>query len=166
MMDLVDPVDVWAPSVAVPAIRAARADELPYLRGSFAEGYKQSSNRLLKMPWAAYKRDVRPQLEACLASADLLVADLAGDVAGWLALTRGRRVDTVHWIATRLRIGPDGPPLRRQGVMRALVAAADLRDRIVYTHRGVKRSDEWIAKWLARRGAVSVIYEPYERWKA
>lgn len=146
-------------------IRPATDDDMPYIRGKFAEGYKHASNALGKMPWPAYKRDVRPRLYAALDDAEVIVADLHGAVAGWLAISRGRRVDAVHWMATRLRVGADGELLQRRGVMRQLVAAAGLRDRVVYTHRGPKRSDEWIAKWLLRRGAVSVIYEPYESWK-
>lgn len=166
MMDLADPLD--APHFEIRpyvVVRPARTDELAYCRGSFAEGFKLSANALGKMPWTAYKRDVRPRLTACLAAAELLVADLDGDIAGWIALTRGRRVDTVHWIATRLRIGVDGPSLRRHGIARRLVDAAQLKDRIVYTHRGPKRSDVWISQWLGRRGAISVVYEPYESWK-
>ncbi len=165
-MVLADPRDAEHFCGAIVAIRPASADELPYIRASFSEGYKQSSNALAKLPWPTFKRDYRPRLLDAIGSAEVLVAAHDGWVLGWLALSRGRRVDTVHWMATRLKIGLQGQPLRRNGIMRQLVNAADLRDRIVYTHRGVKGSHEWIAKWLARRGAVSVIYEPYERWKA
>jgi hypothetical protein len=148
-------------------IGRATPEDMPYIRGKWSEGYKHSSNALAKLPWASYKRDVRPRLYAALAAPDteVVVAYLGADIAGWMALSRGKRVDTVHWMATRAQIG-DGPPLLRRGVMTALVNATGLRDRIVYTHRGVKRSDEWIGNWLARRGAISIVYEPYERWKA
>lgn len=157
-MVLVNPADAQHFAGPVIAIRPATADELPYIRGAFAEGYKQSSNQLAKLPWSTYKRDVRPRLYQALDGAAILVADHGGEVAGWIALAPGRRVDTVHWITTRLHH-------RGRGVMRALVEAARLKERIVYTHRGPKRSDESIAQWLAARGAVSVVYEPYERWK-
>ena len=48
--------------------------------------------------------------------------------------------------------------------MTALVAAAQLKNRIVYTHRGAKRSDEWIVPWLARRG-VTAAYVPLREWE-
>lgn len=139
-------------------IRSAREDEMPYLRAKFAEGVKLSSNALARASWSTFKRDVRPRLYACLDNSELLVADSAGDVAGWMAVTRGRYTDTVHWLMTR-------HPVRRHRVATQLLDSAGLRDRIVYTHRGTGRSDEWMSGWLARRGAVSVIYEPYERWK-
>lgn len=140
------------------SIRSLAADELPYVRAAFAEGYKRSSNALEKLPWASYKRDVRPRLHAALDSSEVLVADLDGNVAGWIALTRGRRVDTVHWMTTRM-------PLRRRSVMQQLVTAAALKDRIVYTHRPRAGTDALVTEWLRRRGAMGVVYEPYERWK-
>lgn len=155
-----------APVLAVRIRHAHRDDpgEMAYLRGSFGEGYKQSSNRLFKLPWPDFKRLERPRLDAVLARGDtqLLVADLDGAVAGWLAWSPGRRVDTVHWTHTRLRIGK-GETLRRRGVMRALVDAAGLKQRLVYTHRGAKRSDEWIVPWLARRG-VTAAFQSIKEW--
>lgn len=140
------------------SIRSMAADELPYVRAAFAEGYKRSSNALEKLPWASFKRDIRPRLLAALHASEVLVADLDGNVAGWIALERGRRVDTVHWMTTRM-------PLRQRSVMAQLVAAAALKDRIVYTHRPRAAVDEQVTGWLRRRGAVGVVYEPYESWK-
>lgn len=132
--------------------------ELAYIRSTFAEGYKQSSNRLDKLTWPDFKRLERPKLDAVLARADtqLLVADLEGMVAGWLAWTPGRRVDTVHWTHARHQ-------LRKHGVMRALVDAAGLKARLVYTHRGAKRSDNWIVPWLGRRG-INAAFVPMKEW--
>ena len=142
-------------------IRHAHRDdpgEMAYLRSSFCEGYKASSNRLHKLTWPAFKRSERPKLDAVLARGDthLLVADLEGLVAGWLAWSPGRRVDTVHWVTTR-------PQARRRGVMRSVLDAAGLKNRLVYTHRGARRSDEWIVPWLASRG-VHAAYLPLDEW--
>lgn len=145
-------------------MRALAPDDVAYVQGAFSEGYKGSSNRMHKMTWVRYKRDVRPVLHQILARSEVLVAEHDGAVVGWIALVRGARVDTVHWIATRMCID-GGPLLRRRGVMTAIIDAARLKDRIVYTHRGSKRSDEWIASWLRTRGAISVVYQPYEEWK-
>lgn len=139
-------------------VRLMADDELPKVRSDFSEQYKLSSNTLAKLPWRAYKRDVWPGLHEALNRAEILVADHGGRIAGWIALSRGRRVDTVHWIATRHE-------LKRQRVMAQIFDAAGLRDRIVYTHKGPQRSDQWVAQWLMRRGAVAVVFEPYEKWK-
>jgi len=165
-------------------IRHAHRDdpgEMAYIRSSFGEGYKQSSNRLFKMPWPDFKRLERPRLDAVLGRADtqLLVADLDGAVAGWLAWCPGRRVDTVHWTHTRLRIHEDNcatradrrakcdcdaEDLRKRRVMTTLVNAAQLKNRLVYTHRGARRSDEWIVPWLARRG-VTAAFLSLREWE-
>lgn len=148
-------------------IRAAHRDdptEMGYVLGSWSEGHKVSTRRLDDMRWPDYKRTERPRLQAVLDRDDtrLLVADHEGLIAGWLALVHGRRVDTVHWAHTRWRIG-SGEHLRRRGVMRALVDAAGLKSKLVYTHRGARRSDEWIVPWLARRG-VTAAYVPLKEW--
>lgn len=145
-------------------IRGAEPEDAAYVRSSLAEGVKLSSRRLDGMPWPDYKRLERPRLDALLARDDtkLIIADLGGMIAGWIAMSRGRRVDTVHWIHARWRIGK-GEPLRRRGVMRALVAAADLKPRVVYTLRGAMRSDEWITPWLASRG-ITAAYVPLKDW--
>lgn len=149
-----------APAIALRIRHAHRDDpgEMAYLRSSFCEGFKASSNRLAKLPWPDFKRTERPKLDAVLALGDtqLLVADLEGLVAGWLAWSPGRRVDTVHWTHARHQV-------RRRGVMRALVDAAGLKNRLVYTHRGARRSDEWIVPWLASRG-VHAAYLPLAEW--
>lgn len=142
-------------------IRHAHRDdpgEMAYLRASFGEGYKESSNRLHKLPWTDFKRLERPKLDAVLARGDthLLVADLEGLVAGWLAWSPGRRVDTVHWVHTRSQV-------RKRRVMRSLVDAAVLKQRLVYTHRGARRSDEWIVPWLMKRG-VNATYMSMKEW--
>lgn len=147
-------------------------DELPYVLGSWSEGYK-FSERNAKLSWAIYKKHVVPELAAVLGRSDTFVlCARQGDViVGWIAYCRGRSVDTVHWVHTRFRIGESGSPLRRNGIMTELINAASGRDRIVYTHRGPKpkhrggvTSDEWISRWLAGRGVIAV-FVPYEEWK-
>ena len=151
-----------APSLALRIRHAHRDDpgEMAYLRSSFCEGYKASSNRLHKLTWPAFKRSERPKLDAVLARDDtqLLVADLEGLVAGWLAWSPGRRVDTVHWTHTRHEV-------RKRRVMCSVIDAAGLKNRLVYTHRGARRSDEWIVPWLASRG-VHAAYLPLKEWMA
>jgi hypothetical protein len=148
-------------------IRAAHRDdptEMGYVRGSFAEDYKESSSRLAKLPWPDFKRLERPRLWAVIERDDtqLLVADHEGLIAGWLAWSRGPSVDTVHWTHTRWRVGK-GELLRKRGVMTALMNAAQMKRHIAYTHRGARRSDEWIVPWLARRG-VTAAFVSLKEW--
>ena len=152
-----------------------QADELGYLRGSWAEAYKMAP-KMGKLPWSAYKRIVVPELERVLSAPDteLYIADMRGSIVGWLALARGVRVDTIHWLHTRYRIGADGELLRRRGVMTQLLTAANTKRRIAYTFRGpeprgrdrhVSRltTDERIVRWLATRGE-SAAFVPYQEW--
>ena len=156
-----EPGHLTAERLSGVTVRRAHPDdprELAYIRSSLSEGYKQSSNRLDKLPWPSFKDLERPRLDALLVRGDtqLFVADLDGQVAGWIAMSPGRRVDTVHWTHTRWRY-------RKHGVMRQLVDAAQLKPRIVYTLRGARRSHEWIVPWLAGRG-VTAAYEPLKEW--
>lgn len=156
--DLAEVLGLNVTRIVACRIRRAHSDELGYIRSTLSEGVKESSNRLHKLPWPDFKRLERPKLDALLARSDtqLLVADLDGAVAGWLAYSPGRRVDTVHWTLTRHR-------LRKRGVMRQLVDAAQLKHRIVYTLRGARQSHEWIVPWLASRG-VTAAYQPLREW--
>jgi hypothetical protein len=157
------------------AIRPAHADEMPFVLRSWVEAHKRSP-RGRRLNWAEYKTVARPEIVDCLARRDtrILVADVAGDVAGWIAYAPGRSLDAIHWITTRNRLrGPDGLPvgetIRRRGVMSALVAAAALKPRAVYTFRGPKIGPETIdlpiARWLASHGVIAT-HEPYARWRS
>lgn len=174
-----------------------RNNDLAYCRSSWAEGFKHSPDAG-RMSWQLYKRHVVPELQRILYRDDtqVLAAYLGADICGWIAYAPGRRVSTVHWVHTRCAIWDaarctnDGcimagsrlihgaicpghfdnlEKLRKRGVMSALVDAAPLGDRIVYTHRGPKErnarvtSDEWIVPWLRRRG-INAAYMPYEEW--
>ena len=180
-------------------LRPARREDLAYCRGSWAEGYKHSPDNG-RMSWRVYKQHVVPRLHATLYRDDTqaLAAYLGADIVGWPAYVPGQRVSTVHWIHTRFavwdpaRCTQDGcaiagnsvahgarcpghaqnlERLRRRGIMTALVDAAQLGDRIVYTHRGAtpkhrgirETSDEWICRWLRRRG-INAAYVPMEEW--
>jgi hypothetical protein len=167
------------PPIAVTIRRAAyrdlAEDDRGYVRGSWAEGYKNAP-KMARLPWAAYKRIVVPELEAALARPDteIHIAEHGDDIVGWIALSRGARVDTVHWVHTRFRIGQTGVPLRHRGVMSSLFAAAELRKRIVYTFRGptprgrdrrVSREtgDERVVRWLATRGYTAAFVD-FSEW--
>ncbi len=153
-------------------------DGFEYCRGSWTEAHKHSPGHT-QMPWGLYKRHVRPHLEATLIRPDtkLVGAYHEGVLVGWVALSPGRRVSTVHWTHTRYGDQERGELYRRRGVMRQLFEAAvlPLGSRLVYTHQGPypkhnrsrgerkRPADEWIVRWLAKRG-VSAAYVSMEEW--
>jgi hypothetical protein len=156
-------------------IRPVAPADLAYVRSSWAEGYKTAPGNA-KLGWRIYKRVVPPELASVLERPETQVigAFTADTIIGWLAYVPGRRVSTVHWVHTRYRVGEDGEPLRRRGIMTALLAHAQLTQRIVYTHRGGypkhrhadaghETSDAPIVRWLARNG-VTAAYMPFGEW--
>lgn len=161
------------PGNAPPAIRSASANDHAYILRSWLEARRYAPG-MSRMPFRVYESEYLPELEDVLGRGDteVVVADSGGVIAGWLAFSRGRSVDTVHWVATRFRVGKDGPVLRRQGVMRSLLEAARLHKRLAYTFRGAyprakdeprETSDVWITRWLASRG-THAVFVPYREW--
>lgn len=158
-------------------IRPVRPEDLGYVLGSWKEAHKRAP-KLVNMAWSTFNERVKPQLRACLERPDteLTGAYLDGMIVGWLACSRGRRVDVVHWVHTRFQLPHyDGrvEEFRRRGIMRALFDAAHLQPRLAYTFRGPipkhragakpQSSDEWIVRWLGRRGHA-VTYVLYKEW--
>ena len=189
-----------APLSLALTFRRVALDDLPRVRGAFAEGYKHAPG-VDRMPWRYYKRWVVPDLERVLTwpGADLLGGyDPSGQLCGWIAYSRGRRVDAVHWVSVpyylplshELCIGcspgergqqqhaaacPLAPAnrtqIRRRGIMTALFDAAQLQERLVYTHRGPAREhgddrrtmDERLLPWLRSRGHQPAFVK-WEEW--
>lgn len=166
------------------SIRRPAREDLAYIRGTFHEGHKGSPDTA-GMTWRYFKRFIEPGLDAVLQRKDTeLVAaysDVAPIIVGWLAFHRGRRVDTVHWAHTRYRISLphnqrhplDGEKLRRRRVLTQLLDAAQLKDRIAYTHKGAYAKhdhdgvtmDERLLPWLHARGQHAA-YVPMEEWES
>lgn len=154
------------------ALCRVRADDLPYVRNSFAEGHKGAPG-VASMTWRPYKQYIVPVLNRVLAQpgVELRAAYLGQELVGWLALSRGGRVDTIHWVHTKYQTRESGESMRRRGVMTALIDSAELGNRIVYTWRGAyatsnrdKRTvDERLVTWLAKRGQHAA-YVPWEDW--
>lgn len=162
-------------------IRALRQADLGYARHSFAESHKDAPG-VASMSWRTYKRFIVPELNSVLVhpTTELLGAYLGPVVVGWIALARGKRVNTVHWLFTRYAIAarPDEAPspwegteCRRRHVASMLVDAAGLGERLVYTFKGAHpkhRSDgitmdERLVPWLRGRGQHAA-YVPWEEW--
>lgn len=154
--------------LAVPADRK-------YILASWAEAYK-AAPKMRDMSWTLYKLHIVPTLQAVLDRPDtrLLVATTPSepDIVGWLAYVRGKRVSTVHWVHTRYAVTKGGEKLRKRGVMSALIGAAELGPRWVYTHRGPyprqregkrETADAGLVRSLAKRG-ITAAFVPWKEW--
>jgi hypothetical protein len=153
------------------SLRILPSADLPFVRATWAEGYKHSP-RNTKLPWRVYKRQEIPEIDAILDRDDtqIIAAYLGSAVAGWLAFSKQWSIPAVHWVYTRASLERGAPDtLRRRGIMTALLGAAQLGSRIVYTHKGPRgrgspvTSDEWIVPWLAKRG-VAAAFVSREEW--
>jgi hypothetical protein len=159
-------------------IGVSTADEWPYIATTWTD-----ANHRSPLHWRQPYRDVyRPRMQQTInALADqsrALVARLpSGRAVGWIVYSPGRSISTVHYVYARHML--EDVPWRRRGLALALIDAAELGRRFVYTHKGEWRRggkfargarsrwprplDEELAEALQRRG-VTAVYEPVERW--
>ena len=149
----------------------------PYVLASWRESHKQAPG-VDKMPWRFYKREYGDRFVDLLADHDVNTvfgAYADSGLVGWLIGTPGKRVHTLHWVQTRFRTR-DGEGCRRQGVMTALLDAANLGDRFVYTLRADRRRakladgtysqtlDQILADWLLHERNQVAVYTPFLEW--
>lgn len=171
-MQLVEPLETVsaAPSLTI-SIRPMSADDHGYARATWREGMKDAP-AYERMPWSLYKQTAGATVAKLVADEQLLGAYVPdGRIIGWLCMTPGRTVNTLHWVHTRYEL--DGERCRRRGVMSALVDAAQLGKRIVYTFHGPRRRrveagrgptlDVVLVDWLRDRGTVAT-HIPYQEW--
>lgn len=165
-------------------IAPAPNEALPYIRSTWCESYHRAPGNFHRR-FRSWKRDALASIDRVLSdSATQVLVATSPDVqttygpaiVGWIVWTPGRSVSTVHYVYTRHEVG--GIEWRRRGIMTALIDAAELGPRVVYTHCGEakvgghwkKRQlprplDEEIVEWIRKRGVTSV-YEPIEEWWA
>ena len=117
-------------------IKPIEARDRGYVLFSWREGAKRAPS-LHRLPWS-YFRDT-----TCYAFGQILDDPATrvlgaytddsdeGKLLGWLLMTPGKRVSTVHWIHVKPEL--DGVQTRRRGTMTALLEAADLGPRFIYT---------------------------------
>lgn len=155
-------------------IRDLANEDKGYAISSWRESHKQAPG-VDKIPWSFYKREYGAMISRLVddPTTSLIGAYVGDKLAGWLALTYGKRVNTVHWAHTKFAL--DGQRLRRHGVMTALLDAADAGTPFVYTMRGAKRRitlpdgsktkslDEALVAWLRSRGQVAT-FVPLQEW--
>lgn len=119
------------------------------------------------MSWHAYKKTFGVMFSKLLDDPDTLKLGAYENekLLGFLVSTPGKRVNTLHWVQVKFDI--DGTKLRRRGVMNALLSAADLGKRFVYTLRARKVKtqtlDEILSEKLLTQG-VTATFVPLQEW--
>lgn len=153
-------------------IRPLDEDDRRYALFAWREGAKKAPEHD-KVPWAYYKDVVVPRFAQLLDECRVLGAYDAHELRGWLAMSPGKRVHTVHWVHVKHTLG-DGARGRRQGVMTALLDAAELGQRFIYTLHarkltpserapGIKTLDEVLVAALRARGVTATLV-PLKEW--
>lgn len=153
-------------------------DEWRYIASTWIDSHHRSA-KYYKHPYKrSYLPLMRPIVDTLARESKALVArNPDGRAVGWIVYTPGRSIATVHYVYARHKL--DDVPWRRRGVATALLQAAELGRRFVYTFPGEYRRasmfargldkkyprplDEELVDSLRRRG-VTAVYEPVERW--
>lgn len=156
-------------------IRRLDSDDYGYALFTWRESAKKAPG-FDRMPWAYYKDAIVPAFARLLdttASVTLGAYTRDDKLIGWLTMTPGKRVHTVHWVHVKHEL--DGERMRRRGVMTALLDAADLGSRFIYTLHArrdrarlpddstTKSLDETLVAALRARG-VTATYVPLKEW--
>lgn len=156
-------------------VRELDAADRGYALSSWRESHKQAPGPD-RVPWSYYRHEYGEKFRALIndpSTALLGAYDHDGKLLGWLAMTPGKRVHTLHWVYTKWRL--DDKPMRRRGVMTALLEAADLGSKFVYTLRGrrlqpderpqidVKTLDDILVPALRAKG-VTATYVALKEW--
>ena len=162
-------------------IRKLDEADLGYALFSWRESAKKAPE-YDRVPWGYYKDAIVPTFQKLLETGRVLGAyrdvglrsSTPDTLLGWLAMTPGKRVHTVHWVHVKHEF--DGERTRRRGTMLALLDAADLGERFIYTLRarrltrdergkqpGVKTLDELLVAALREKG-VTATYVSLKEW--
>jgi hypothetical protein len=94
-----------------------------------------------------------------------------GDVVGWLVMTPGKRVQTLHWVHVRQKLSDGMRVQNRRALALDLIAAAKLGNNFVYTLRGprcrkesgFRTTDEMMVAALRGKG-VTASYINVKEW--
>lgn len=116
-------------------IRKLDDEDKGYALVSWRESHKSAPGPD-RVPWSYYKHEYGSVFSKILNSPESKLLGAYSDedkLLGWLAMTPGRSVNTLHWVQVKYEL--DGVKLRRRGLMYALLEAAELGPRFVYTLR-------------------------------
>lgn len=154
-----------------------RVEDIGFALASWREAHKTSTRALDAVPWAYYKGLWGAKFAAILKDPCNVVLGAydGATLLGWIAVSPGQRIYTLHWVHVSYERG--GQRIRRHGLMTALMSAAGLGSRFIYTCQGgmlgrpmelpdgtiARRTDEVLVDALQRRG-VTAVYEPLKQW--
>jgi hypothetical protein len=158
-------------------IRQLDADDVGFALTSWRESHKPSPGAD-RVPWSYYRHEWGAKFNAILNdTATTMLGAYSHDdkLVGWLAMTPGKRVKTLHWCYVKWKL--DDKSMRRRGVMTALLEEADLGRNFVYTLRarrlykderatapvGAKSLDEIIVQALREKGQ-NAAYISLKEW--
>lgn len=156
-------------------IRPLDPDDYGYALFTWRESAKKAP-AVDRMPWRYYKDTLGYAFEKILHDPTTRVIGAYADdgkLIGWLVMTPGKRVHTLHWVHVKHEL--DGEKMRRRGAMTALLAGADLGKNFVYTLRArrdraplpdgsmTKSLDESLVAALRARG-ITATYVALKEW--
>lgn len=139
-----------------------------YVLSSWRESHHETPGAA-HIPWKHYKREYGDAFARLIDDASNIRLGAydsevvgRGPLIGWLVATPGKRVDTLHWVYVK-----HAGDARRNGIMTALLDAADLGRNFVYTLRGRKVDkttlDVVLADALRKRG-ITASHIPLKEW--
>lgn len=153
-------------------IRPLDADDVGYALTAWQEAHKTSPN-CRRAPWWAYRQEYGAMLKRIVddpGTAMLGAYDERDRLLGFLVMTPGTRVHTLHWCQVKRKL--DGERvLERRRIFFGLLDAANLGRRFVYTLRGprvdkatgARSLDELLAHDLRAMG-VTATYVAMKEW--
>lgn len=152
-------------------VRPLAEAEHVYVLGAWRnEHHNQPAVRAV--PWSIYKRTYGLQFAQILRDPRTLALGAYapdGQCLGFLVATPGARVDVLHWVQVRYRDAA-GRELRRRGIATALIRAAELGDRWIYTLRARRirgkrvTLDTVLASALVGKGLGTATHVPIQDW--
>lgn len=156
-------------------IRPLDKADYGYALFTWRESHKQSPS-MCRMPWAYYKDTCGYTFEKLLdadTSRVLGAYTSDGKLLGWLIMTPGKRVHTLHWVHVKHSL--EGERLRRHGIMTKLLEGAELGKNFVYTLHArrdrarlpdgsiTKSLDESLVAALRAKG-ITATYVALKEW--
>lgn len=150
-------------------VRPLDAEDRPYALTSWRESHHQGA-AMKNVPWPVYKREYGALFWELLNHHSSLVLGAYrttdNQLMGFLVASPGKSIDVLHWVMVR-HADKKGDKVRRQGVMTALINAADLGTRWIYTLKGRKHNDVSLDEVLANKfidKGTTPVYVPLHQW--